>query len=187
MKIPFRWWEAANYLLFRWTVLNKNMHFATSRRKIWHTAKIKSKQSQTPWIHSLYQLLHNSEGSSWDSTPLNVSLHLLRPKTRENRYLRKIYLFCKKRRLVSSISRFVPSAPHWFHVWNSHPKNCQLVRLTSQCATSGNHIRQFGDVLCHLVSSASLNFTMILPEHLKKHQTNRKADMIRILIGGNES
>lgn len=143
----------------------------------------------TSWICSLYQLLRNSEGPSWDSTPLSISSHHLRPQTRENWHLQKIYLFCKKWRLVSSISRFVSSAPHWFHVGNGHPKNCQLVGLTSQRAASGHHIGQFSDVLGHLIPPASLNFTMILPEHLEEHQTNRKADMIsvRIPTGGNGS
>lgn len=176
--------RGASDLLFRWTDLNdKNAHVAASERKTCHIVKIKSQQSQkksvfTPWTCSFYQLLQNSKGSSWDSTPLSTSSHLLRPQTRKKQTSWKIYLFCKKRWLVSSISRFVSSAPHWFHVWNSHPKNCQLVRLTSQGATSGYHIREFGDVLCHLISPASLNFTMILSEHLEKHQTNRKADMI---------
>lgn len=195
MNIPFQWWEAASDLLFRWTNLNdNNTPFTASERNICHIVKIKSNQSQKTvlYLHLGYVACINYYMTVKDQAELyssQLSSHLLRPQTRENRHLQKIYLFCKKWRLVSSISRFVSSASHWFHVWNCHPKNCQLVGLTSQRATSGYHIRQFGDVLCHLISPAPLNFTMILPEHLKKHQTNRKADTIsvRISIGGDES
>lgn len=111
---------------------------------------------------------------------LELTLSLNNHEPERTDICEKIYLFCKKRWLVSSISRFVPGAPHWFHVWNSHPKDRQLVRLTSQRATSGHHVGQLRDVLRHLISSAPLNLTMILPDHLEKHQTNRKADTISV-------
>lgn len=176
--------------------MDKNAHSATSEQGISHMVMIKSKNSQETCVHlRLGYLACTSYYSTVKGQTETILLSAL-PHTTEDHKPEKTaicekthYLFCKKRRLVSSISRFISSAPHWFHVWNSHPKNRQLVGFTSQRTTSGYHIRQFGDVLCHLISSAPLNFTVILPDHLEKHQTNRKADRIsvRISIRGNKS
>lgn len=173
VKIPF--YEAVNDLFFRWTDLNgKNAILLLQKERSVIVSRSSPNSHKklpvfTPWICNWYQLLHCTVKDQAEA------LRLLTPKkTRENQHFCKFYLFCKKGRLVSSISRFVSSAPHGFHVGNSHAKDGQLVGLASQGAARGHHVRQLRDVLGHLIPPAPLNLTVILPEHLKKHQSNRR-------------
>lgn len=77
-------------------------------------------------------------------------------------------LFSEKRRLVGPISGCVASAPHGFHVGNSHTQDGQLIRFSGKGAAGGDHVWQFSYVLGHFVTSASLNFTVVLSKTEKK-------------------
>lgn len=78
------------------------------------------------------------------------------------------YLFCQERRLVGAVRGLVPGAPHGLHVRDSHAQDGELVRLPGQRTARGDHVRELGDVLSHLVPPPPLDLTVVLSS--RKHE-----------------
>lgn len=90
----------------------------------------------------------------------------------ENKAQRR-YLLRQERRLVGAIRGLVPCAPHGLHVRDGHAQDGELVRLPGQRAARGDHVRELGDVLCHLVPPAPLDLTVVLSSRKHEVRTGR--------------
>ena len=79
------------------------------------------------------------------------------------------YLLCQERRLVGAVRGLVSGAPHGLHVRDGHAQDGELVGLPGQRVARGDHVRELGDVLSHLVPPPPLNLTVVLSS--RKHKT----------------
>lgn len=90
------------------------------------------------------------------------------------------YLLRQERRLVGAVCGLVPGAPHGLHVRDGHAQDGELVWLPGQRAARGDHVRELGDVLGHLVPPPPFNLTVVLSS--RKHEI-RGGGKRRIRLG----